>query len=71
MDVNRLKLLIVTLVAMLSLALGASSALAHHDKGHWDRDGQPQKKCEDTLTDQFDRKNKLAQPSTNCDHLRP
>jgi hypothetical protein len=67
MNANRLKLLIVTLVVMLSLALGTGAALAHHKHGP---NSHPQTNCGYVLTDQEDRQNKLGQTSTNCSHIR-
>jgi hypothetical protein len=62
MDVNRIKLLIVTLVAMLSLALSASGTLAHHKHGPLSK---PQENCGYVLTGQGDREKGT---STNCQH---
>jgi hypothetical protein len=69
MNVNRLKLLIVTLVALLSLALGASSTFATHKQGP---NSNPQTNCGVVLEDQFWRqnKNKPFETSTNCSHIR-
>jgi hypothetical protein len=69
MDVNPIKVLTVTLVAVLSLALGASSTVAYQQT----RPGEtvrPQEKCGDVVTDQRDRENKWLQVDTNCDHFR-
>jgi hypothetical protein len=67
MDLNRIKLLIVTLVALLSLALGASSALAHHDKGHQPNQTPAALKCGHVLYDQAGNQNGWT---TNCDHKK-
>jgi hypothetical protein len=67
MDMNRLKLLIVTLVAGLSLALGAGTTLAHHDKGHRANETPAAKKCADVFFDQSDNHNGWT---TNCNHRR-
>jgi hypothetical protein len=67
MEVSRLKLLIVTLVTVLSLALGASGTIAHHDKGHRANETPAAKKCADVFFDQRDNHNGWT---TNCNHRR-
>ena len=67
MDVSRIKLLIVTIVALLSLAFGASGTLAHHDKGHTPNKTPAPLECGYVLLDQADQENGVR---TNCDHKK-
>ena len=77
MDVNRLKLLIVAAVAMLSLALSASGTLAHHDRGHGGPRGNDTPafyNCALVYSEQsrfFDPESNRNPkgPKNNCDHI--